>query len=81
MSNAICKGKVKWFSDVKGFGFIIPDGETRDIFVHYSDISEPKQGTFKTLSDGDLVSFEVEETDRGAQARRVVIDVPAKEVD
>jgi CspA family cold shock protein len=62
------RGRVKWFSDAKGYGFIEQaDGE--DIFVHYSAI----QGEdFKTLSEGQTVEFEVTQGPRGLQATRVV---------
>ena len=63
----MANGVVKWFSDKKGFGFIEQEGE-RDIFVHYSSIDMPG---FKTLSEGDRVSFDVEESDRGPVAKNV----------
>lgn len=60
-------GTVKWFSDRKGYGFIKQE-DGQDLFVHHSAIDMPG---FKTLAEGDQVSFEVEETDRGPQARNV----------
>ena len=60
-------GKVKWFNDSKGYGFIEqPDGE--DVFVHFSAIS--MEG-FKTLAEGEEVDFEIRETDKGLQAANV----------
>lgn len=63
----MAQGIVKWFSDKKGFGFIEQE-EGGDIFVHYSAINMPG---FKTLSEGDHVTFEIEEGDRGPAARNV----------
>ena len=60
-------GKVKWFNPEKGYGFITTD-EGKDVFVHYSAI---QIDGFKTLDDGDAVSFEVVQSDRGEQAANV----------
>ncbi len=61
-------GKVKWFNNVKGYGFI--DHSTgEDIFVHYSVI---KQDGYKTLAEGQLVDFDLIETPKGLQAVNVV---------
>lgn len=62
-------GKVKWFNEAKGYGFIEPDGGGRDVFVHYSAI----QGEgYKTLSEGQLVDFEIIQGEKGPQASNVV---------
>ena len=61
-------GKVKWFNDQKGFGFIASDKGARDIFVHHSVIEG--QG-FKTLQDGETVEYECEEGPKGAKATKV----------
>lgn len=63
----MANGIVKWFNNKKGFGFIERE-EGGDIFVHYSAITMPG---FKTLNEGDRVTFEVEETDRGPAASNV----------
>ena len=60
-------GKVKWFNAEIGYGFITTD-EGKDVFVHYSAIQT--EG-FKTLDDGEAVSFEVVQSDRGEQAANV----------
>jgi len=62
-------GTVKWFSRVKGFGFIEPDSGDRDVFVHYSAI--PGEG-YRNLEEGQRVEFTVEDTDKGPQASNVV---------
>lgn len=64
----MAKGKVKWFNDTKGFGFIQQESGD-DIFVHYSAISG--EG-FKTLKQGQDVEFEVTEGPKGPQASNVV---------
>ncbi len=60
-------GTVKWFNEKKGYGFITTD-DGQDLFVHYSSIDMPG---FKILTEGDHVSFDVEESDRGPQAKNV----------
>jgi len=64
---ALAEGTVKWFSEKKGFGFISQEDGT-DVFVHYSSVMG--QG-FKTLAEGQKVTFEVEQTDRGPVAKNV----------
>ena len=61
-------GRVKWFDDAKGYGFIEYTGN-EDIFVHYSAI---QLDGYKTLSEGDLVNYELFETAKGLQARKVL---------
>ena len=61
------KGRVKWFSDAKGYGFIEVEGK-RDIFVHFSAIQ--KEG-FKTLSEGQDVEFDIVDGAKGPQAANV----------
>ena len=63
----MAEGIVKWFSEKKGYGFIEQD-DGRDVFVHYSSINTPG---FKTLEDGQRVSFDVEENERGPVAKNV----------
>lgn len=59
------RGTVKWFNNEKGYGFIVPEDGSKDVFVHYSAIN--MQG-FRTLEEGDEVEFEVQQSDRGPQA-------------
>lgn len=63
------KGTVKWFNDAKGFGFISQE-DGGDIFVHHTSISG---SGFKSLSEGQSVTFEVEKTPKGPRAINVVI--------
>ena len=62
-------GKVKWFNTEKGYGFII-DANGKDVFVHYSSI---KADGFKNLEEGQTVSYDLVETDRGPQANNVKV--------
>lgn len=61
------RGTVKWFNEKKGFGFISGD-DGQDVFVHYSEIVSDG---FKTLSEGQVVSFDVQESPKGLQAINV----------
>lgn len=63
-------GTVKWFNSTKGFGFITDDSTGEDVFVHFSGIATDG---FKTLEDGQKVSFEVTQGNRGAQAVNVTV--------
>ena len=63
-------GEVKWFSRVKGYGFITPDGEgAEDVFVHFSSI---RGEGFRNLREGERVEFDVEDSPKGPQAVDVV---------
>jgi cold shock protein len=62
------RGTVKWFNDAKGYGFITQK-EGDDIFVHFTAIDG--EG-FRTLAEGDVVEFELTQTDRGSQVSKVI---------
>ncbi len=64
----MANGIVKWFNDSKGFGFI-EQANGKDVFVHFSAI---KADGFKTLAEGDKVSFDIEQGDKGPAAVNVV---------
>ena len=61
-------GTVKWFNDAKGFGFITPDGGGEDLFAHFSAIN---MNGFKTLKEGERVSFDVVDGPKGKQAANI----------
>ena len=63
-------GTVKWFNETKGFGFITPEDGSKDVFVHFSAI----QGDgFRTLAEGQTVTFDVENSPKGPQATQVTV--------
>lgn len=62
-------GKVKWFNDAKGFGFITHDGTNEDIFAHFSAINS---SGFKTLKENQAVSFDIVQGPKGKQASNIV---------
>ena len=65
-------GKVKWFNNAKGFGFIVPDGGGADIFAHYSTI---QMDGYRTLKAGQEVNFEVENGPKGLHAENITFEL------
>jgi len=63
------KGKVKWFNDAKGYGFITANGQEKDIFVHHTCI---KADGFRSLAEGEEVEFELVQGPKGPKAENVV---------
>lgn len=64
----MAQGRVKWFNDQKGFGFIQVAGEAKDVFVHYSAITG---SGFKSLQEDQLVEFDIQQGSKGPQAVNV----------
>ena len=62
-------GKIKWFNDQKGFGFIQDDAGGADVFVHFSVVN---MDGFKSLKEGQTVTYEAEKSDKGLKATKVV---------
>ncbi|SFM51691.1 cold shock domain-containing protein CspD [Marinobacter zhejiangensis] len=68
-------GKVKWFNNAKGYGFIIEDGCSDDLFAHFSSV---QMDGYKTLKAGQAVTFEKKPSDKGVHAVNIVpVDQPA----
>lgn len=64
----MASGTVKWFNDAKGFGFITPDEGGEDLFAHFSSI---EMSGFKSLKEGQRVTFDVVEGPKGKQAAKI----------
>lgn len=62
------QGKVKWFNNAKGFGFVVPEGTSDDVFAHFSQIN---MDGFKTLKTGQAVKFDLVKSDKGFQAQNI----------
>jgi cold shock protein len=71
----MAQGTVKWFNDEKGYGFIVPDDGSEDLFVHYSAIAGDG---FRSLEEGEKVSYEATRGKKGMQAENVSAVVQAR---
>ena len=67
-------GTVKWFNNAKGYGFILADNDSRDVFVHYSSID---MGGYRTLRTGQEVYFKAEQSNKGLHATEIQPVEPA----
>lgn len=68
-------GKVKWFNNAKGFGFIVPDGKDDDVFAHYSTIT---MDGYRTLKAGQEVEFELNQGPKGLHATNIKLPEQVK---
>jgi len=75
VAGNMATGKVKWFNDQKGFGFIATEHTGKDVFVHHSVI---EGDGYKTLEDGESVEYEAESSDKGLKATKVRRSVTAQ---
>ena len=64
----MARGKVKWFNDAKGYGFIAPDDGSKDIFVHHTAI---QADGFRSLQENDAVEYQIGQGPKGSQAEQV----------
>lgn len=69
------KGKVKWFNNAKGYGFIIEDGCSDDLFAHFSSV---QMDGYKTLKAGQAVNFDKKPSDKGVHAINIVPEDPTR---
>jgi CspA family cold shock protein len=70
MEGQVPRGKVKWFNDLKGYGFITSEADSKDFYVHHSEI---KKVGYRTLKVGEEVEFDVDDGPEGMQATNVVL--------
>ncbi|MBY8946564.1 cold shock domain-containing protein CspD [Pseudomonas sp. SH10-3B] len=78
MSGVKINGKVKWFNNAKGYGFVLEEGKSEDLFAHYSAIT---MDGYKTLKAGQAVTFEIIQGPKGLHAvniAAVLPEIPAK---
>lgn len=68
IGSSMTIGKVKWFNNSKGFGFVVPEGTTDDVFAHFSQI---QMEGYRTLKTGQDVEFEIVDGDKGKQALNI----------